>query len=103
MNIRVSLILLIISVSMTYPELSRGESPDGMVLVPAGAYTRGGDLTEKGGNSYSHAASYPIHKVHVDAFWIDETEVTNRQFQEFVEATGYQTVAERPLPEAAPE
>ena len=99
MNIRVSLILLIISVSMTYPELSRGESPDGMVLVPAGAYTRGGDLTEKGGNSYSHAASYPIHKVHVDAFWIDETEVTNRQFQEFVEATGYQTVAERPLPE----
>ena len=31
----------------------------------------------------------------VDGFWIDTTEVTNAQFREFVEATGYITTAER--------
>lgn len=53
-----------------------------------------------GGDSASHQSAYPIHEVHVDAFWIDETEVTNREFGNFVEATGYLTFAERPLPEA---
>ncbi len=37
----------------------------------------------------------PIHTVEVDAFWMDATPVTNRQYGEFVEATRYQTVAER--------
>ena len=37
----------------------------------------------------------PAHEVEVDGFWMDETEVTNAQFQKFVEATGYVTVAER--------
>ncbi|HSE41906.1 MAG TPA: formylglycine-generating enzyme family protein, partial [Acidobacteriota bacterium] len=37
----------------------------------------------------------PIHRVYVDGFWMDETEVTNEQFAEFVKATGYKTVAER--------
>ena len=36
----------------------------------------------------------PMHRVRVDGFWIDPTEVTNRQFQEFVDATGYVTTAE---------
>lgn len=70
-----------------------------MVLIPAGPYRRGGDAGEMGGDSASHQSAYPIHEVHVDAFWIDETEVTNRQFAKFVEATGYRTFAERPLPE----
>ncbi len=39
----------------------------------------------------------PIHKVSVDGFWMDTTEVTNDRFTAFVEATGYVTVAERPL------
>ena len=39
----------------------------------------------------------PIHEVVVDGFWMDETEVTNAQFRDFVEATGYRTVAERPV------
>ncbi|MEM9281295.1 MAG: formylglycine-generating enzyme family protein [Verrucomicrobiota bacterium] len=75
-------------------------APKGMVWIPAGAYLRGGDESEKGGHSASHQSAYPVHEVHVDAFWIDETEVTNRQFAEFVEATGYVTLAERPLPES---
>ena len=38
--------------------------------------------------------SDPIHRVFVDGFWMDETEVTNDQFARFVAATGYRTVAE---------
>jgi formylglycine-generating enzyme required for sulfatase activity len=37
----------------------------------------------------------PAHRVRVDSFWIDETEVTNRQFAAFVEATGYRTESEK--------
>jgi formylglycine-generating enzyme required for sulfatase activity len=37
----------------------------------------------------------PVHRVRLSSFWIDETEVTNRDFGEFVAATGYVTVAER--------
>ncbi len=36
----------------------------------------------------------PVRRVRVDPFWIDETPVTNRQFAEFVEATGHLTFAE---------
>jgi formylglycine-generating enzyme required for sulfatase activity len=39
----------------------------------------------------------PVHRVAVDGFWIDTTEVTNDQFAAFVAATGYVTVAERRL------
>jgi formylglycine-generating enzyme required for sulfatase activity len=37
----------------------------------------------------------PVHQVTVDGFWMDRTEVTNEQFERFVRATGYVTVAER--------
>jgi formylglycine-generating enzyme required for sulfatase activity len=39
--------------------------------------------------------SRPVHRVYVDGFWMDRTEVTNAQFATFVQATGYVTVAER--------
>ena len=73
-------------------------STEGMVLIPAGKFHMGGDAGEMGGDSHSHRSAYPIHEVSVDAFWIDETEVTNQQFNTFVTATGYQTFAEKPLP-----
>ena len=38
---------------------------------------------------------FPPHVVALDGFWMDTTEVTNRQFKEFVDATGYVTTAER--------
>ena len=75
-------------------------SPEGMVLIPGGRFEMGGDPGLMGGGSQSHGTSYPIHEVSVDAFWMDATEVTNAQFAEFVEATGYVTLAERPLPPA---
>ena len=39
----------------------------------------------------------PVHKVTVDGFWMDRYLVTNKAFSEFVSATDYVTVAERPL------
>ena len=71
-----------------------------MVRIPSGSFAMGGDAGLMDGGSHSHQTAYPIHEVSVDAFWMDVTEVTNRQFAEFVEATGYVTFAERPLPEA---
>ncbi len=45
----------------------------------------------------------PIHRVQVNGFWMDETEVTNEQFAQFVKATNYLTVAEQtPNPEDLP-
>jgi formylglycine-generating enzyme required for sulfatase activity len=50
----------------------------------------------------------PVHEVAVDGFWMDQRPVTVAEFRRFVNATGYQTVAERPLqpaeyPDADPE
>jgi len=39
--------------------------------------------------------SQPVHRTYVDGFWMDKTEVTNRQFAAFARATGYITIAER--------
>ena len=52
--------------------------------------------------------SRPIHRVDVDAFWIDKTDVTNAEFAKFVAATHYVTQAERKptaeeFPDAPPE
>jgi formylglycine-generating enzyme len=59
---------------------------DGMVYVPGGTFRMGSD------RHYPDEA--PIHRVTVDGFWIDRTPVTNRQFREFIDATGYVTFAE---------
>ncbi len=37
----------------------------------------------------------PAHRVRVDGFFVDKTEVTNTQFKVFVDATGYATTAEK--------
>lgn len=59
-----------------------------MLWIPGGAF-------EMGSNDFPDAR--PIHKVRINGFWMDEHEVTNAQFAAFVKATGYKTVAERPL------
>ena len=41
------------------------------------------------------ADALPIHRVYVDGFWMDATDVTNAEFEKFVKATGYVTIAER--------
>src|SRR6476660_8898851 len=68
---------------------------DGMIPIPAGTFRMGSD------RHYPEEA--PVHRVTVDAFWIDRTPVTNRQFRKFVNATGYVTFAEiRPDPKDYP-
>ena len=62
---------------------------EGMVYIPGGTFMMGGD------NNQASADEYPKHQVRIDPFWMDETEVTNAQFQKFTEATGYITTAER--------
>ena len=61
----------------------------GMVWIPGGEFTMGTDDEE------SYEAERPAHRVRVDGFWMDETEVTNEQYKKFVDATGYITVAEK--------
>ena len=39
----------------------------------------------------------PVHQVTVDGLWMDEHPVTVAEYRRFVAATGYQTVAQRPL------
>ncbi len=45
----------------------------------------------------ARADEQPVHRVRVDGFWIDKTELTNRQFAEFVKATEYVTTAQKPV------
>jgi len=66
-------------------------STKGMVIVPGGLLNMGGD------NAQADPNEFPKHKVTIDSFWMDQTEVTNRQFKAFVDATGYITIAERPI------
>ncbi len=63
-----------------------GPTPDGMVWIPGGEFWMGADYFPD---------AKPWHRVYVDGFWMDKTEVTNEQFEKFVKATKYVTVAER--------
>jgi sulfatase modifying factor 1 len=64
-------------------------APDGMVWVPGGEFTMGSDSAE------ARRVEQPPHRVRVTGFWMDQSEVTNAQFGEFVAETGYVTTAER--------
>jgi sulfatase modifying factor 1 len=82
------------------------EAPEGMAWIPGGEFSMGcTDPTglPQGGPDPMRDAR-PIHRVYVDGFWMDKTEVTNEQFAKFVKETGYVTVAERaPRAEDFPE
>lgn len=56
-----------------------------------------GGTFKMGSDDPAFADAQPVHEVSVDGFWMDEHEVTNAEFAKFVAATGYKTVAERPL------
>ena len=63
--------------------------PPEMIWIAGGEYTMGTSDPNAPGNER------PAHTVRLESFWMDEHEVTNAQFQEFVGATGYVTYAER--------
>jgi formylglycine-generating enzyme len=78
------------------PAQPTGPPPPGMVLIPAGSFLMGE-------NAESRPHNGPVHRVTLRAFYMDETEVTNAQFAEFVNATGHKTLAEMtPKPEDFP-
>jgi sulfatase modifying factor 1 len=97
---------LIICISLANASLG-DEIPDGMALIPAGTFEMG--LDEEELKDILEFASIPHLKMHykswfanetprrtmeVDAFYMDAHEVTNQQFREFIEASGYQPEGE---------
>jgi sulfatase modifying factor 1 len=62
--------------------------PNGMAWIPGGRFWMGTNHMED---------ARPVHEVDVKGFWMDRTDVTNEEFARFVKATGYVTIAERPL------
>jgi formylglycine-generating enzyme len=74
-----------------FPEIKmrNDTTTEGMVWIPAGIFLMGAD------NTQADQDEYPKHAVQLNGFWMDATEVTNAQFQKFVEAAHYVTVAER--------
>lgn len=67
--------------------------PDAPVQLAGGTFMMGEEDV--------YAEEGPIRETTVDGFWIDPHEVTNRQFTAFVEATGYETIAEKPVDPSA--
>ena len=66
-------------------------TPEGMVWIPGGTFIQGAVPQDE--TAMGHEK--PAHKVSVDGFFMDITEVTNAQFKKFVTETGYETLAEK--------
>lgn len=77
--------------------LPPGEAFQGMLWIPGGEFSMGAqdapDMNQVG--MLATIDSRPIHRVYVDGFFMDTTDVTNSVFEKFVKSTGYVTVAER--------
>src|SRR5450631_2964862 len=69
---------------------------EGMVWIPGGEFSMGGvnPIGMMDGGHEGMGDARPVHRVRVNGFFMDETEVTNKEFAEFVQSTGYVTVAE---------
>ena len=74
-----------------------GPAPAGMVWIPGGEFSMGSTVESEALCALPGVTrdALPVHRVHVDGFWMDTTEVTNDEFARFVKATGYVTIAER--------
>ena len=63
--------------------------PAELVRIEGAEFTMGSDR--------HYVEEAPAHRVRVESFRMNRTQVTNREFAAFARATGYRTVAERPL------
>jgi formylglycine-generating enzyme len=77
-----------VDVVVSAKSFSSKNTPDGMVWISGGRFWMGTNHMED---------AQPVHQVEVKGFWMDRTDVTNEEFARFVKATGYVTIAERPL------
>ncbi len=82
---------LVVGVACAGAAPDESSPPEGMAWIPGGEFAMGTD------EEAAYPQERPAHRVRVDGFWMDKTEVTNRQFAKFVRATGYLTTAERPV------
>lgn len=69
------------------PAAEGADAPAGMARIKGGFFSFGSDRF--------YPEERPVRPARVGTFWIDRTEVTNAQFEAFVAATGYKTLAER--------
>src|SRR5690606_13549526 len=83
----VTLTLGVYGIAMADP--SDRKTPPGMVWIAGGEFTMGSAW------ELARTDEKPPHRVRLDGFWIDATEVTNAQFRLFVEASSYVTTAEQ--------
>ncbi|HEY3835082.1 MAG TPA: formylglycine-generating enzyme family protein [Bryobacteraceae bacterium] len=70
---------------------STGGSSDGMVVLDGGRFLMGSEDAD----CIPADGEGPIREVLVESFYLDRHSVTNQQFAEFIQATGYVTEAER--------
>lgn len=71
------------------PAQAKTSATEGMVWIEGGTFRMGST------DPLARPDESPVHRVRLEGYWIDRTEVTNAQYVAFVEATGYVTVAER--------
>jgi len=90
MHLKVSTLLACLAIAGS---LLRADSPNppGMIRIPGGEFSMGSQLQG------SKLNEQPVISTTVDAFWLDEHDVTNAEFRRFVAATGYKTTAERAI------
>ena len=76
-----------------------GKAPTGMVWIPGGEFSMGAqdppDMEHDQVGMKATRDSRPVHRVYVDGFWMDKTDVTNAEFAKFVAATHYITESEK--------
>ena len=74
---------------------------DNMVWIPDGEFTMGAEVADFMNNwpfsARSRVDERPLHRVKLDGFWMSRTPVTNQEFKNFVDSTGYITTAEKPI------
>ena len=82
---------MVASQKLKKSKVSPVENKKGMVWIPGSTFQMGSE------DNQARPDEGPVHKVKIDGFWIDQTEVTNAQFAKFIEETGYVTTAEQPV------
>ena len=81
--------------------MDKPDFADDMVWIPTGEFTMGAKVADfmrqwpYGARSRSDER--PLRRIKLDGFWMSITPVTNKDFSEFIEATGYVTTAEKPV------
>ncbi|MFC5451591.1 formylglycine-generating enzyme family protein [Paenibacillus aestuarii] len=76
-------------IQVTGLKATRGNGKEGMVYLPGGSFWMGTDDAE----GFPSDGEGPVSEVELSPFYIDETTVTNAQFADFVQDTGFVTEA----------